>query len=95
MTAVKRHHFKLFVKSKSNFAIVLLAQICPIRLFIILAFHFFILNLSFFARLKIYLRYSTKLRSQKIAKPNKMVLTIQTILLFNSSYCYALFVFTA
>lgn len=50
------------MKNKSNFAIILLAQIYSILFFTILAFRFFILRLSFFAGLGIRLDYNKKLR---------------------------------
>lgn len=93
MTAVERHHSKLFLKSKSNSAIGLLAQICPICLFITMIFNFFVLVPSFLVRLKICLGHSAKLGSQKIGAASRIGSTIQTILLFNSSCCHILLAF--
>ena len=61
MTVVECYQSKLFLKSRSNSAIVLFAQIYPIRSFTILALRFFILSLSFFTSFKVCLEHSRKL----------------------------------
>ena len=94
MTAVERYHSGLFVKNTSNSAIILLAQICPIHLFITLAFNPLVLSPCFFTRLKICLGYNAKLGSQKIAAASGIASTIQIVILFNSSCCHDLLNFT-
>ena len=94
MTIVERHQSGLFLKSKSNSAIVLFAQISPIRLFTISVSKYFVLSLSFFASFRVCLGHSKKLGSQKIAAASGMVSTIWTILVLNSSYCHVLLAFT-
>lgn len=95
ISAVKHYHSELFMKSRYNFTIVLLVQICLIYLFIIPAFNLFVLNPSFFAKLRICLGCNAKLRSQKIVVASKIALTIQIVLLFNSSCYHTLLAFTA
>ena len=85
MTVVECHQSGLFLKSRSNSAIVLFAQIYLIRSFTISTLRFFVLSPSFFVSFRVCLGHSKKLGSQKIAAASGIASTIHTVLAFNSS----------
>lgn len=89
MRSVKCHQSKLLAKSLSNSAIILFAQICPIRSLTKLFLTFLVLKPSFLASLSVCQVQSTKLRFQK------MTSTMQTYFQSRSSHCHALFAFIA
>ena len=72
MTAIEIHQSGLLLKSLSNYAIILLAQVFCMFSLTISLLKFFILRPSFLARLRVCRKQSTKIRSKKTAAANKI-----------------------